>query len=77
VSGEATVRLADGRVYVGGRVELDTGAVTVIDCRLRVRNLTGERLYPAKTFTVPIAAVERIEWLAPAQAACAELRAAA
>jgi hypothetical protein len=76
VTGDATVRLADGRIYVGGRVELDAGAVTIIDCQLRIRNLTGDRLYPPKTFTVPIAAVERIEWLRPTRAARAELRAA-
>ena len=58
----AIVKLASGSTYACERCELDAGAVTFTG-RLRVRDLTGERLYPRKTITVPIGRVRRVEWL--------------
>jgi hypothetical protein len=60
--GPATVKLANGATYVAERVELDAGALTVIRGALKVRDLAGERTYPARSFTIPIASVARIDW---------------
>jgi hypothetical protein len=61
MSGPALVKVA-GRAYVCERCEVDAGAVTLTG-QLRERDLaTGERLYPRKTLTFPITAIESIEW---------------
>jgi hypothetical protein len=61
VAGAAVVRLRDGKSYVGHAV-ISGGAVTMLDAKLRHRDVLGERLYPPRGKTWPLRAVSRVTW---------------
>ncbi len=65
MNGEATVRLRDGRRYVG-RAELTGGTVHMPAARLRHIDVRGERFYLPRARTWPLAAVAEIAWGQPA-----------
>lgn len=64
MTGRAIVRLKNGSRYVAEHVEVAAGAVTVTAGRLTIRDVAGERRYAPRSFTVPLRATARIEWLA-------------
>jgi hypothetical protein len=59
--GPATITLRDGRVYIADRAE-ETRHRLSFTGRLRVRNLTGERLYAPRTLSVELRRVKRVDW---------------
>ena len=65
MNGEASVLLRDGRRYVG-HAELSEATVHMPAARLRHVDLHGERLYPPRGRTWPLAQVAEIAWGEPA-----------
>jgi len=57
----ATVRLPNGKVYVGEAV-YDGRAIAMPAAQLRHRDLQGPRLYPPRALTWSIAAITTVEW---------------
>jgi len=62
VTGPATIKLRDGRVYVAERAELWRHRLTFTG-QLRVSDTTGERLYPPRDLSILRRRVRSIEWL--------------
>ena len=57
----ATITLRDGRVYVTDDAKLTSRRLTFTG-RLRVRDLSGDRLYEPREHSLPPGRVKSIQW---------------
>lgn len=60
-AGAAVVSLRNGKTFCGHAVVAGC-SITMMDARLRVRDLTGDRFYSPEGRTWPWHAVSRVTW---------------
>jgi len=60
-AGAAVVSLRNGKTFCG-HATVSGGSISMMDAKLRVRDLTGTRFYSPRAYSWPWHAVSRVTW---------------